>query len=169
MILIRPPVRVGLLTFAMAATAVGGEVQRGGVAPTRSNLASGASWQIKVGSDKDTMDSYPARISDGQISQHDPTDGGNYTLDRKSGELTVVFASSTGGYFLQHRRFRRFGALEDLLAVSTGLSVHAADARPTADQSTSKGILPFEMDHRHALLRSERRNRLALAQQRPWR
>jgi hypothetical protein len=104
MILIRPPVGIGLLIFAMAATAVGGEVQRGEVATTCSNLASGASWQIKIGSDKDTVDSYPARINDGRPnSRHDPTDGGNYTLDRKSGELTVVFASSTGGYFPHHR------------------------------------------------------------------
>ncbi len=49
------------------------------------------------------MDSNPARISDAQISWHDATDGGNYTLDRKSEKLTVVVASSTGGYFLYHR------------------------------------------------------------------
>ena len=48
-------------------------------------------------------DSNPARINEAQISWHDTTDGGNYTLDRKSGELTVVVASSTGGYFLHHR------------------------------------------------------------------
>jgi hypothetical protein len=40
--------------------------------------------------------------SEARVSWHDATDGGNYTLDRKSGELTVVVASSTGGYFLHH-------------------------------------------------------------------
>ena len=50
-----------------------------------------------------TVDSYPAHIDDAKISWHDPTDGGNYTLDRKSGDLTVIVASSTGGYFLHDR------------------------------------------------------------------
>ena len=70
---------------------------------TCSNLASGATWQVRIDYDRRTADSNPARISDAQISWHDPTDGGNYTLDRASGELTVVVASSTGGYFLHHR------------------------------------------------------------------
>ncbi|MGA7805834.1 hypothetical protein [Bradyrhizobium sp.] len=103
MILIRRALRIGVLTFAMATPAMSGEPRPGKVAPTCSNLASGANWQIEIDYDKATVDSNPARISDGQISWHDPTDGGNYTLDRKSGELTVVFASSTGGYFLHHR------------------------------------------------------------------
>lgn len=70
---------------------------------TCSNPASGASWQVRIDYDRRTADSNAARISDAQISWHDPTDGGNYTLDRKSGDLTVVVASSTGGYFLHHR------------------------------------------------------------------
>jgi hypothetical protein len=103
MIEIRLAVGISMLTVAMAAAAVGGEAQHREAAPTCSNLASGASWQIRIDYDKATVDSYPARIGDAQISWHDPTDGGNYTLDRKSGELTVIFASSTGGYFLHHR------------------------------------------------------------------
>jgi hypothetical protein len=94
MIEIRLAVGIGMLTVALAAAAGGGEGQHGEAAPTCSNLASGASWQIRIDYDKATVDSYP---------WHDPTDGGNYTLDRKSGELTVIFASSTGGYFLHHR------------------------------------------------------------------
>jgi hypothetical protein len=70
---------------------------------TCTNQSSGATWQVKVDYDHATADSYPARISDTQISWKDASDGGNYTLDRKSGELTVIFASSTGGYFLHHR------------------------------------------------------------------
>lgn len=70
---------------------------------TCTNPASGASWQIRIDYDKGTVDSYPARISQAEISWHDAKDGGNYTLDRRSGELTVVVASSTGGYFLHDR------------------------------------------------------------------
>jgi hypothetical protein len=46
------------------------------------------------------VDANPARINEASISWRDRSDGGNYTLDRKSGKLTVVVASSTGGYFL---------------------------------------------------------------------
>jgi hypothetical protein len=73
---------------------------------TCTNLASGASWQIKIDFKGGTVDSNPARITSTTISWHDRTDGGNYTLDRKSGSLEVVFASSTGGYFI-HDRCRR--------------------------------------------------------------
>lgn len=67
---------------------------------TCTNPASGAHWQIKIDYDRQTVDANPARISDGEISWHDASDGGNYTLDRASGKLTVIVASSTGGYFL---------------------------------------------------------------------
>lgn len=73
------------------------------IAITCTNPASGASWQIKVDYDRGTVDANPARINAGEISWHDPKDGGNYSLDRKSGELTVAVASSTGGYFLHDR------------------------------------------------------------------
>jgi hypothetical protein len=67
------------------------------------NLVSGAGWQIKINFQDSTVDSNPARISSSEISWHDATDGGNYTLDRKTGDLTVIFASSTGGYFIHDR------------------------------------------------------------------
>jgi hypothetical protein len=70
---------------------------------TCTNPASGAQWQIRVDYARSTVDSYPASISEAKISWHDASDGGNYTLDRKSGNLTVVVASSTGGYFLYDR------------------------------------------------------------------
>jgi hypothetical protein len=70
---------------------------------TCTNPSSGTQWQIKIDYDHSTVDSNPARISDGNISWHDASDGGNYTLDRKSGNLTVIVASSTGGYFLYDR------------------------------------------------------------------
>ena len=64
------------------------------------NPTSGTTWQIRVDFENGTVDRYPARISATEISWHDASDGGNYTLDRGSGKLTVIVASSTGGYFL---------------------------------------------------------------------
>ena len=94
---------ISALAVATAVPAIGAEVPRGEAAITCTNTTSGASWQIKINYDQSTVDSNPARISDGDISWHDASDGGNYTLDRKSGDLTVVVASSTGGYFLYDR------------------------------------------------------------------
>ena len=67
------------------------------------NPASGAHWQIRIDYERSTVDSYPARITEATISWRGASDGGNYSLDRKSGNLTVVIASSTGGYFLFDR------------------------------------------------------------------
>ncbi len=67
------------------------------------NTSSGAEWQIHIDYDRRTVDANPARISDGEISWHDPSDAKDYTLDRKSGALTAVGPSSTGGYFLFDR------------------------------------------------------------------
>jgi hypothetical protein len=97
-----------VLTFGVMAVALGGSAQESGARAAESlvtctNPASGAQWQIRIDYDRSTVDSNPARIGDGNISWHDASDGGNYTLDRKSGSLTVVVASSTGGYFLYDR------------------------------------------------------------------
>ena len=96
-------VAIGVLAVAVAAPVVSGEAPRGEAAITCINPASGATWQIKIDYDHSTVDSNPARISEIEISWHDATDGGNYTLDRRSGNLTVIVASSTGGYFLHDR------------------------------------------------------------------
>jgi hypothetical protein len=103
MVMTRLVVRIGILVVGMAAPAIASEARHGAAAITCTNVSSGMSWQIKVDYDKGTVDSNPASISDAQISWHDATDGGNYTLDRKSEKLTVVVASSTGGYSLFHR------------------------------------------------------------------
>jgi len=79
------------------------EAQRSDAAITCTNPASGASWKIRIDYERGTADSNPAHISDDEISWHDAMDGGNYTLDRKSGNLTVIVASSTGGYFVYDR------------------------------------------------------------------
>jgi hypothetical protein len=94
---------IGALAVGISAAAIGGEAPHGETAITCTNVSSGANWQIKIDYDKGTVDSNPARISDAEISWRDPTDGGNYRLDRKSEKLTVVIASSTGGYSLFHR------------------------------------------------------------------
>ncbi|MGA7259443.1 MAG: hypothetical protein WA709_08610 [Stellaceae bacterium] len=69
------------------------------------NPVSGTSWQIEIDYGKSTVDSNPAEITRAGISWFDPKDHGNYTLDRKSGDLTASVASSTGGYF-RHGRCR---------------------------------------------------------------
>ena len=99
--------------LAVALASLGGAVFWGSVghdaalavdsAVTCTNPASGANWQIRIDYERSTVDSYPASITEAKISWHDASDGGNYSLDRKSGNLTVVIASSTGGYFLFDR------------------------------------------------------------------
>jgi hypothetical protein len=102
----RPPffARVRAATLAALAAPLAilafGEAQAGAVAITCTNPFSGASWQIAIDYDRRTVDSNPARISDTEISWRDAKGGWNYTLDRKSGKLTVVLASATGGNFL---------------------------------------------------------------------
>ena len=90
----------GLLTLAVAFAAHG---QYGKASMTCTNSASGVSWQINIDYNQRTVDANPAQISDAKIWWHDAKDGGNYTLDRKSGDLTVIVASSTGGYFIYDR------------------------------------------------------------------
>ena len=70
---------------------------------TCTNPTSGTQWQIKIDYARGTVDAHAANISATEISWRDTTDGSNYVLDRKSGNLTMVAASSTGGYFLHHR------------------------------------------------------------------
>lgn len=92
-----------MLAAGFSAPATSEEKQQRETAITCTNPASGATFQVRIDYDRSTADSYPAQISATQVSWRDRSDGGNYTLDRKSGELTVVVASSTGGYFLHHR------------------------------------------------------------------
>jgi hypothetical protein len=84
----------------LAAVPAGGEAPAHAPAVTCTNPSSGATWQISIDYDQATVDANPAQVSDATISWRDAKDGWNYTLDRHSGALTVVVASSTGGYFL---------------------------------------------------------------------
>jgi len=102
---IRPlAVGAGALALAALALAIPGAsfAQHGVKAVTCTNTTSGASWQINIDYDHGTVDSIPAKISETEISWH-TTDGQNFKLDRKSGDLTVILASSTGGSFLYDR------------------------------------------------------------------
>jgi len=97
-------VRFTLLIPLIAVVLAGGlgnaQVARAEAAIICTNPYSGATWHISVDYDRGTVDSNPAHISDGEMSWHDAKDNSNYTLDRKSGRLTVIVPSSTGGYFL---------------------------------------------------------------------
>jgi hypothetical protein len=103
----RPPFSVRVraaaivtLAAAVAIAAFSRRAEAGEVAVTCTNPFSGVSWQIAIDYDHRTVNSNPARISDTEIRWRDAKDGWNYTLDRKSGKLTVILASATGGNFL---------------------------------------------------------------------
>jgi hypothetical protein len=93
---------IAALAVGVAGPAMSGE-PRGETAVACSNPASDATWQIRIDYDRSTVDTNPARISDAEISWRDAKDGWKYTLDRKSGNLTVILASATGGNFLYDR------------------------------------------------------------------
>lgn len=62
------------------------------------NPSSGTTWEINIDYNRATVDDNPASISEAEISWRDRRDRWNYTLNRKTGELTIIVASSTGGY-----------------------------------------------------------------------
>src|SRR5271170_3878554 len=93
-------VAIGALSVIAATASMSADGPRGESAVICMNPYSGTSWQIKIDYDRSTVDSNPAQINDATISWHGSTDGWNYTLDRKSGDLTIVLASATGGNFL---------------------------------------------------------------------
>jgi len=95
--------QLGIGALLVGITIAHAQAPRGATAITCTNPASGASWQVMIDYGKATVDSYPAKISRTEISWFDRKEQGNYTLDRKSEKLTVIVASSTGGYFLYHR------------------------------------------------------------------
>jgi hypothetical protein len=95
--------QAAIITFLSASLAAPSGGRAAEVAVTCTNPFSGVSWRIAIDYDRGTVDSNPARISDTEISWRDAKDGWSYTLDRKSGKLTVVLASATGGNFLYDR------------------------------------------------------------------
>jgi len=100
MFLIRLAAVLAVLTASVAAMPAGGQAVARGSDITCTNPYSGATWRIRIDTARATVDANPASIGADEISWHDAKDGGNYTLDRHSGALTVIVASSTGGYIL---------------------------------------------------------------------
>jgi hypothetical protein len=101
-------VSLGLAVGSIPSNIAAAALPHGGAIPTVTvvtctNLASGVTWRVTIDFVRHTVDSNPARFSSRDISWHDANDGGNYNLDRSSGRLTVIFASSTGGYFIHDR------------------------------------------------------------------
>ena len=95
--------RIVGLVAGLAIPTVNADAQESKTAITCINPMSGTSWQIAIDFDRATVNSNRAEITAAKIAWFDPTDGSNYTLDRKSGALTAIVASSTGGYF-RHAR-----------------------------------------------------------------
>jgi hypothetical protein len=91
------------LAYGLATPAMGLEAEHGQRAITCTNTSSGTKWQIQVDYDQKTVDANPASISDTKIAWRDAKDGWRYSLDLKTGELYVVFASSMGGNTYFHR------------------------------------------------------------------
>src|ERR1700719_1618071 len=98
-----PAAVIAGLAAYLAASTINCDAQESETAITCVNPASGSSWQIVIDYGKATVDSNPAEITRAGVSWFDPKDGGNYTLDRKSGDLTASVASTTGGYFRRGR------------------------------------------------------------------
>lgn len=94
---------LALLAMASLPPAARGAAPQENAVVTCTNPASGASWQVRIDYGRSTVDANPAKITPAAISWFDPTDGANYTLDRRTGALTASVASSTGGYFRQAR------------------------------------------------------------------
>ncbi len=92
-----------VIALAIGANVSVAAAQSGETAMTCTNPVSGTNWQLKIDYGRNTVDSNPAQIGNATITWHDAKGGGNYTLDRKSGDLTIVVASSTGGAFFYHR------------------------------------------------------------------
>ena len=98
----RPLMVFGGALALVVAAAASANAQHGAKLVTCTNNSSGASWQINIDYENNTVDTIPASIGADQISWH-TTDGQFFKLDRKSGDLTVVLASSTGGFFIYDR------------------------------------------------------------------
>jgi len=91
------------LAAGLVVPTITSDAQESETAITCTNPLSGTSWQITIDYRKATVDANPARVTPAEISWFDPKDGGNYVLERKSGDLTASVASSTGGYFRHGR------------------------------------------------------------------
>src|ERR1700739_4792518 len=86
------------LTACLSVWTINCDAQESEAAITCVNPVSGTSWQIVIDYGKATVDSNPAEITRTGISWFDRKDGGNYRLDRESGDLIASVAARTGGF-----------------------------------------------------------------------
>ena len=93
---------IAALAVGMAGPAMSGE-PHGETAITCTNPASGATWQIRIDYDRSTVDSYPAHISDAEISWRDDEWRELHGLTANREILRSCSRRATGGYFLHHR------------------------------------------------------------------
>ena len=92
-----------VVAAAISTAAWGGDSAHAAAITYRcTNPKSGTTWEVNVDYDRGTADSFPAEITGSQIAWHDTLHGGYYFLDRASGALTFLNASSTGGYATHH-------------------------------------------------------------------
>jgi hypothetical protein len=93
--------RVLLLSGAIAVAVVASANLCEAMSLHCSNTTSGATWELPVDLAKGTADSFPAQITDSEISWEDTKLIRYYDFDRTSGTLTLHVSSSTGGYYRQ--------------------------------------------------------------------
>lgn len=99
--LIPRPVGLVLAALALYGSATVLRPERAAAAPTVfhcTNTESGAKWTFSVDFDHRTVDSYPATITAGEISWHGTAGQAFYTLNRTTGDLRILRASSMGGW-----------------------------------------------------------------------
>ena len=93
--------RLHACLFALAAT-LPAHAALGAVLRYRClNPVSGARWTLRIDLAAGRVDGARASIDAHTITWTDPTDGARARLDRHSGQLTLVRASSTGGWVQQ--------------------------------------------------------------------
>ena len=61
------------------------------------NTVSGFSWDLRLDPAGRRVDGWPAAFRGRKVDWRDGSDGAGYTLDRVTGLLTIMRASSTGG------------------------------------------------------------------------
>jgi hypothetical protein len=92
----------GIIGVVLGLAGSAGAARAEPVALHCTNTTSGATWNISVDLANSTVDQVPARITDGTISWEDRTLH-YYDFDRRTGQLDMHAASSTGGFYLTDR------------------------------------------------------------------
>jgi hypothetical protein len=98
---VTPMVPIALIVMALQAPVAADPAGTETMTLRCTNPSSGTTWDVAIDHRRQTADSFPADISDTTITWHDASRGGYYEFDRASGELTVIYPSSMGGFFLK--------------------------------------------------------------------